>query len=102
MKNTTKLNELAGNIRAAHTACRAAAEMSAERALEAGRWLIEAKALVKHGDWADWLEANVGFSQRTARRYMQLVKAGLESATVADLGIRGHARGAGNPAWRAR
>ena len=51
--------------------------------------LIEAKEAIPHGEWAGWLARNTGLSARTARRYMQLSKSGLESATVADLGLRG-------------
>jgi hypothetical protein len=64
---------------------------AAESALEAGRLLIEAKELVQHGEWEDWLAENVHFSERTARRYMQLFRSGLKPATVAVLGIRGAA-----------
>lgn len=85
-----RLAELANGIRQAHRDTRAAAERAAERALAAGTMLVEAKALVKHGEWAGWLAANVPeISERTAQRYMGFVKAGLKTATVADLGIRG-------------
>jgi hypothetical protein len=50
--------------------------------------LIEAKTLVKHGQWASWLHANVNMSERTARRYIQLARSGLKSVTVAEMGIR--------------
>jgi hypothetical protein len=83
-----RLEALAGDIRQAHAESRASAEQAAERAIAAGHALIEAKDLVQHGEWASWLEKNAGFSERTARRYMQLARSGLKTATVADLGIR--------------
>jgi hypothetical protein len=86
-----RLGELAALIREAHADTRSAAQRAAERALEAGRHLLEAKATLKHGQWSGWLKDSVGFSERTAQRYMQLVRSGMESATVADLGIRGAA-----------
>lgn len=41
-------------------------------AVEIGRRLTEAKALVAHGAWSDWLEANLDYSARTAQNLMQL------------------------------
>jgi hypothetical protein len=51
-------------------------------AINAGEKLIEAKSLVKHGEWLPWLATNFPGSERTARLYMQLAA---NSATVADL-----------------
>lgn len=84
-----RLTTLAADIRAAHADIQANAQAMAERALAAGQWLIEAKATLQHGQWEAWLAEHVGMSARTARRYMQMVHAGMKSATVADLGIRG-------------
>jgi hypothetical protein len=83
------LPALAASIAAAHRAHHASAVESAASAIEAGGLLIEAKALVAHGEWAAWLLANVGFSERTARRYMQLARSGIKAATVAEVGLRG-------------
>ena len=85
------LPQLAADIREALAGCRTAAEASAVHAIAAGRLLIEAKALIGHGRWSRWLKENVGFSERTAQRYMQLVNSGVKTATLADLGIRGAA-----------
>lgn len=41
-------------------------------AVEIGRRLIEAKDLLPHGEWAEWLSNEVAFSQSTANKYMQL------------------------------
>jgi Protein of unknown function (DUF3102) len=40
-------------------------------AIRAGELLIEAKRLVKHGEWPPWLEASFSGSDRTARLYMR-------------------------------
>jgi hypothetical protein len=37
-----------------------------------GAALVEAKALVKHGEWLGWLRANFNGSQRTAYNYITL------------------------------
>lgn len=57
----------------------------AEKALQAGRLLIEAKKLAGHGSWGGFL-AKTGIRERTAQRYMRLAESGMKSATVADLG----------------
>lgn len=41
-------------------------------AVEIGRRLCEAKAVVAHGEWGDWLEQKVQFSQSTAQNYMKM------------------------------
>lgn len=42
--------------------------------VEIGRRLCEAKKLVKHGQWTEWLTNRVNYSQRTANNYMKLYK----------------------------
>ncbi len=91
MTGSNRLAVLAADIQAAHRDATQGALAVAERALAAGRMLEEAKAALPHGKWATWLAESVGMSARTARRYMQISRAGLETATVADLGIRGAA-----------
>jgi hypothetical protein len=38
----------------------------------AGELLIEAKSLLKHGEWGNWLTENASFTERTAQSYMRL------------------------------
>ena len=82
-----RLAALAANIRALHSGVRRSAEQAARNAIEAGKLLIEAKAMLKYGEWEPWLRDNVAISLRTARRDMALARSGLEPATVADLGM---------------
>ena len=86
-----RLSALAADIRAAHSAIKRTTLETAERTVAAGHMLIEAKAALPHGAWDEWLATHAGLSARTARRYMQIARSGLETATVADLGIRGAA-----------
>lgn len=44
-------------------------------AIEIGRRLTEAKALLEHGQWADWLKNEVSFSQSTANNMMRIFDA---------------------------
>lgn len=41
-------------------------------AIEIGRRLIEAKSLLPHGEWGNWLKEKVGFSQSSANNYMKI------------------------------
>jgi len=52
-----------------------------------GELMLEAKKLVPHGEWEDYLEKNFPMvGQRQARRYMQMVK---EDKTLAQVTSRG-------------
>ena len=41
---------------------------------ELGKRLTEAKELVEHGNWGQWLEERVNYSQSTAENYMKIFK----------------------------
>jgi DUF3102 family protein len=43
---------------------------SVDRACEVGKWLIEAKKQVQHGQWRSWQKKNLKFAIRTAQVYM--------------------------------
>ena len=54
-----------------------------------GNDLIEAKERVEHGKWREWLDLNVGYSERKAQMCMQVARRyGSNPQLVADLGIR--------------
>lgn len=40
--------------------------------IELGKRLTEAKALLQHGEWGEWLRNKVDFSQKTATDYMRI------------------------------
>lgn len=40
--------------------------------IEIGRRLVEAKSLLPHGEWGNWLREKVGFSQSSANNYMKI------------------------------
>ena len=54
---------------------RQAQTMALTYAIEIGRRLAEAKAILPHGAWGEWLEKEVEFSQSTAGNYMKLFEA---------------------------
>lgn len=56
-------------------------------AVEIGRRLCEAKAVVPHGEWTSWLEEKVQFSQSTAQNYMKMhERFGSEQMSLFDNG----------------
>lgn len=57
-----------------------------EAILTIGKGLMEAKALLSHGEWLPWLEERVEFSERTARNFMRLARDWTNRQTLADLG----------------
>ena len=49
-----------------------AREIYCRSAIEIGRRLTEAKAMLPHGRWLEWLEVNVEYSERTAQELMRM------------------------------
>ena len=84
---------LAADIKAAVADARRHASQSVAAAIRVGEYLIEAKRLVKHGEWLPWLTVHVDISDRMARHYMRLAKhkemINPKSETVSDLILRG-------------
>jgi hypothetical protein len=92
------LDTLATRINEAHQAYEDAKKSSLERAIEAGKLLLEAKKQLKHGEWEGWLKKNCKKIQpRTARLYMQLA-ANPKLATDAVLTLQEAARGVSSKA----
>lgn len=54
--------------------CRQAQIMALSYAVEIGRRLCEAKELLPHGEWGNWLKERVNFSQSTANNWMRLFR----------------------------
>jgi hypothetical protein len=74
-ENSAQLSPLPGlahQINAAHEACIQAAQDAVEKAIEVGRLLIEAKAKVQHGEWAEWVAGNCSFGLRQCQNYMRV------------------------------
>ena len=53
-------------------------------AVEMGRLLLEAKALVPHGEWGKWLEERVEFEKSTANNLMKIYE---EYSIILTVGI---------------
>jgi hypothetical protein len=89
---SNSLADLAARIRAEHEAAGGALKRSLQHAIAAGELLLEAKAQLRHGQWLPWLES-CGISERTAQRYIRLVRnrEAIEAKcdTLSDLSVSG-------------
>jgi len=63
-----------------------AKRVGGEAVLTIGRGLIEAKAMLSHGEWLPWLNEQIGYSERQAQRFMQLAREWTNPTTLSDLG----------------
>ena len=60
-----------------------------QNSIEIGQWLTQAKKLVNHGQWQNWLADNFQMTDRTARRYMKIARYfGVESILKTDNVVR--------------
>lgn len=82
---SNSLADLAERVREATEMSAAAGRTSVEKAMEAGRFLCEAKDQCRHGEWLPFLK-RATVHERQARRLMQLARSGLETGHVSDLG----------------
>ena len=61
---------------------------TAQNIIQIGYKLIEAKEKLQHGEWGEWLENKVEFSQRTANQFMRIAKEfGSNSQAISNLEI---------------
>jgi N6-adenosine-specific RNA methylase IME4 len=72
--STSTLSELAARIRAEHEATIAGFKRSLEHAMTVGDLLLEAKDLLKHGEWLPWLRENTRIDPRLAQIYMRIAR----------------------------
>lgn len=66
------------------TLTRAAQRMALEYGVEIGRRLHEAKEMLPHGEWSNWLKTEVEFSQSTANNFMRLFDAYADDQITLD------------------
>lgn len=57
-----------------------------ESILGIGHRLLEAKSVLKHGEWLPWLSERVDLSERAAQNFMRLAREWSNPQTLADLG----------------
>lgn len=59
---------------------------TAQNIIEVGKRLIQAKSLVNHGHWQNWLEKNFQLKERSARNFMECAERYGNRQTFANLG----------------
>ena len=85
---SNRLPVLQAEIRAAHETMIAAAQSAVERAISAGKLLLEAKSQLGYGEWLPGV-LQAGLTRRTAQNYMRLAQLPEARAKrVAHLGVR--------------
>lgn len=57
----------------------------ATNTIEIGKRLVEAKSQLAHGEWGKWLKEKIYFSDRTARRFMQVATEFSNWTSLTDL-----------------
>ena len=57
-----------------------------EAILTIGRGLMEAKAMLSHGEWLPWLNEKVEFSEKAAQNFMRIARHYSNPQALADLG----------------
>jgi Protein of unknown function (DUF3102) len=78
--SNSELDSLAAEINRDHKAGEAAEKKSRKHFHRCGTKLLEAKALVGHGNWENWLRDNCPeVTERQAQRYMALAKSDVTS-----------------------
>jgi len=91
---TKTLIDLAAQINQAHDQVEQAFTSAMKHALIAGKFLLEAKTQLKHGEFKPWIRDNFEFSDRMARAYMRVAKEfpklpDEERQRVTDMSLRG-------------
>jgi hypothetical protein len=74
MNKQANLKDLAKQANHAHQLVSESLRTAIDNAKNAGDLLIEAKSLVEHGDWTQWIGGNFKASPETARIYMRVSK----------------------------
>lgn len=74
------------DIEAITTDILAAKQRTVEDILAIGRGLIEAKAVLSHGEWLPWLTERVDFTEWTAANYMKLARRFSNLESITNLG----------------
>jgi hypothetical protein len=78
-ESITSLDALASQANENHQLAEATAGSALEYARRSGAALVEAKAMVKHGEWIPWVESNFRGNRFTAARYMRLLNVSHET-----------------------
>lgn len=73
------LKELVNAINSAEQSIQCDLRTTIETAVQIGKWLIEAKQQLPHGEFQAWCRANLRVKERMVRYYMQLAKSPVQT-----------------------
>jgi Protein of unknown function (DUF3102) len=79
--------ELIKSINEAHNEVRLSLKRTGECAIKAGLLLLQAKRLVRHGSFTEWVAEHCTFADRTAQLYMQLARRFPNPQEIAGLSL---------------
>ena len=71
-KDITEHDKLVSKIADAHRRAVSRAERCIDAAIDVGRFLVEAKEQLPHGNWAAWVRKHCDFGPRQARKYIRM------------------------------
>lgn len=63
-------------------------EQTAQNIIEIGKRLIQVKESLPHGEYLNWLENSVDFTERTAQRFVKVANVFANTTSVSHLGSR--------------
>ena len=70
----TSLVELGQQAKAHHASVGQSQQSALKSAIDAGKVLLEAKKMIPHGSFHEWIAANTGIGKRAAQTYMYLAE----------------------------
>ena len=83
------IDELAEEIKAAHALAQDGVRSSLKLAFRVGELLVQARSLIRHGGWLQFLEQKCDVGQRSAQRYIRLYRRfGSNPTRVSHLSLR--------------
>jgi hypothetical protein len=72
MTQTSVVKNYIEEINGLHEEIFGAVKMTLDKAIRIGELLVKCKADQPHGEWMNWMEKNLKFSDQTARNYMKV------------------------------
>lgn len=83
-----RLAAIATEIVEAHRSYKRTRELAAAWIIKQGELLVEAKGILGHGRFGNFVRRHCPFAERTAQMYMMIYQRGWKPAMVADMGVR--------------
>jgi hypothetical protein len=97
-----RLRAIADEVRGLHDDVAGLLQHAKPKAIRVGELLTEAKGRVARGKWIPWVQANCGFGEREAQRYLQVYRnressLELNATPVSYLGVKAASKAIAKP-----